>query len=178
MRFTLPIAAAFFGLLANTAIAGDIEDGKLVIDVTHKVECSRKTRSGDVIDVHYTGKFTDGIKFDSSVDRNQPFHFILGAGQVIPGWDQGLLDMCPGEKRTLTIPYQLAYGEHGRPPVIPAKSTLIFTTELIAIEGVTQQTVENPIGGSSEGPELDENGQVKVKETKEEAAAEEAKDEL
>jgi peptidylprolyl isomerase len=83
--------------------------------------------------VHYTGWTTDGTKFDSSVDRGEPITFPYGARQVIPGWDTGFEDMHVGGKRRLYIPYQLAYGEAGRPPVIPAKADLIFDIELIGM---------------------------------------------
>mmetsp|Transcript_46391 Transcript_46391/g.119722 ORF Transcript_46391/g.119722 Transcript_46391/m.119722 type:complete len:148 (-) Transcript_46391:265-708(-) len=82
-------------------------------------ECNRKTSIGDTVNMHYTGTLTDGSKFDSSLDRNRPFTFTLGKGQVIKGWDQGLLNMCIGEKRKLKIPSHLGYGERGMPPTIP-----------------------------------------------------------
>ncbi len=82
--------------------------------------------------VHYTGWLTDGTKFDSSVDRGTPITFPYGAHQVIPGWDTGFEGMHVGGKRRLFIPYQLAYGESGRPPVIPPKSDLIFDIELVS----------------------------------------------
>ncbi len=88
---------------------------------------------GEFLTVHYTGWLaSDGTKFDSSVDRGEPFPFQQGTHQVIPGWDQGFGGMRVGGKRRLFIPYQLAYGEDGRPPVIPPKSDLIFDIELIA----------------------------------------------
>ncbi len=88
--------------------------------------------AGDAITVQYTGWLaSDGTKFDSSLDRNQPFPFTLGGHQVIPGWDQGFAGMRVGGKRRLFIPYQLAYGDAGRPPVIPAKADLIFDVELV-----------------------------------------------
>ena len=83
--------------------------------------------------VHYTGWLaSDGTKFDSSVDRNEPFTFQQGTHGVIPGWDYGFAGMHVGGKRRLFIPYQLAYGEHGRPPVIPPTSNLIFDIELLS----------------------------------------------
>jgi peptidylprolyl isomerase len=82
--------------------------------------------------VHYTGWLTDGTKFDSSVDRGTPISFPYGARRVIPGWDTGFEGMHVGGKRRLFIPYQLAYGESGRPPVIPPKSDLIFDIELVS----------------------------------------------
>jgi FKBP-type peptidyl-prolyl cis-trans isomerase FkpA len=90
--------------------------------------------SGKRVTVHYTGKLTDGTKFDSSLDRSAPFTFALGAGQVIRGWDQGVVGMKVGGKRTLTIPGNLAYGERGVPGTIPANATLVFDVELLAVE--------------------------------------------
>jgi FKBP-type peptidyl-prolyl cis-trans isomerase len=89
---------------------------------------------GKRVTVHYTGTLTDGSKFDSSVDRGDPFKFNLGAGMVIKGWDEGVAGMKVGGKRKLTIPYQMAYGEEGRPPKIPPKATLIFDVELLGVE--------------------------------------------
>jgi FKBP-type peptidyl-prolyl cis-trans isomerase len=96
------------------------------------------TKAGDMISVNYTGSLENGTVFDSNVDPKfshvEPFQFTLGAGQVIPGWDNGLLGMKVGEKRHLVIPPADAYGADGRPPVIPPNSTLIFDVELLAIK--------------------------------------------
>lgn len=96
----------------------------LDIETTKAVECSRKTQNGDTVSMMYKGTLqSNGDKFDSSYDRGTPFKFTIGKGQVIKGWEQGLLDMCIGEGRKLTIPPNLAYGNSNNGP-IPAGSTL------------------------------------------------------
>ncbi len=94
-------------------------------------------RAGQQVTVHYTGWLDNngqpGTKFDSSVDRGQPFVFVVGIGQVISGWDEGIMDMKVGEKRRLIIPSNLGYGERGAGRVIPPHATLIFDVELLAV---------------------------------------------
>ena len=90
-------------------------------------------KSGDTVTVHYTGWLTNGAKFDSSVDRNDPFAFVLGHGQVIQGWDQGVAAIRVGDKSRFTIPPELAYGASGYPGAIPPNATLIFEVELLSI---------------------------------------------
>jgi len=89
-------------------------------------------KNGDNVTVHYTGTLVDGTKFDSSIDRGQPFTFNLGSRQVIQGWEQGILGMKVGEKRKLTIPSEMGYGKFGRGN-IPPNATLIFDVEMIGI---------------------------------------------
>ncbi|KAF3403288.1 hypothetical protein DPV78_004229 [Talaromyces pinophilus] len=124
-------------ILANLFLAATLATAaELQIDVTNPVECNRKTTNGDTVKMHYRGTLADsGKQFDASYDRGTPLSFKLGTGRVIKGWDQGLLDMCVGEKRTLTIPPELGYGNRAMGP-IPAGSTLVFETELVEIDGV------------------------------------------
>ncbi|AEO60166.1 hypothetical protein MYCTH_2309077 [Thermothelomyces thermophilus ATCC 42464] len=145
-----------FFLLASAAV-GALASDELKIDVTLPVECERKTQKGDRISVHYRGTLqSNGQKFDASYDRGSPFSFKLGAGMVIRGWDEGLLDMCIGEKRTLTIAPSYGYGDRSVGP-IPAGSTLVFETELMGIEGVpqpesivTKPAADSPASSSSQ----------------------------
>jgi peptidylprolyl isomerase len=93
-----------------------------------------EAKKGSIVKVHYKGTLSDGKKFDSSYDRNKPFELELGAGMVIPGWDEGLVGMKVGGKRKLTIPPDQGYGPQGRPPVIPPNSTLVFETEMVEVK--------------------------------------------
>lgn len=110
------------------------------IQLVAPADNAKKPVKGNMVTVHYTGWLYDenasdkkGRKFDSSHDRNQPFTFQVGIGQVIKGWDEGLLDMAIGEQRRLIIPAGLGYGARGAGAVIPPNATLIFDVELIAV---------------------------------------------
>ena len=99
-----------------------------------KVGTGEVAFAGKVVTVNYVGTLTDGTKFDSSYDRNQPFSFTLGAGEVIEGWDKGVAGMKVGGKRKLTIPSSMGYGDGGIPGAIPGGATLVFEVELLSVE--------------------------------------------
>jgi FKBP-type peptidyl-prolyl cis-trans isomerase FkpA len=102
--------------------------------IDESVGTGKECKSGDKVKVHYTGTLMSGKKFDSSRDRGEPFAFTLGKGEVIKGWDEGVVGMKVGGKRKLVIPYAMAYGEDGHAPDIPAKAGLKFDVELVSIE--------------------------------------------
>merc|ERR1712203_45664 len=97
-------------------------------------ECERLAKNGDMLEMHYTGTLEDGKKFDSSRDRSEAFKFQIGVGQVIKGWEEGVLGMCVGEKRKLIVPPALGYGDQGAGDIIPGGATLYFEVELIDTE--------------------------------------------
>lgn len=119
----------------NTLIT--LDSGLKYTILKEAAQDAKKPTVGAKVKVHYTGWLDDngklGKKFDSSVDRNEPFIFNVGVGQVIKGWDQGVLDMKVGEQRRFIIPSQLGYGEYGYPGAIPGNATLIFDVELLEI---------------------------------------------
>ena len=115
-----------------------------------KVGKGDTAKAGDQVTVHYTGTLTNGKKFDSSLDRKEPFKFILGAGMVIKGWDQGVSGMKIGGKRKLTIPPSLGYGSQDMGE-IPPNSTLVFEIELLATVGPKVQTIVPGKGPAAAG---------------------------
>jgi len=120
--------------MSSNEAAGQVvttESGLQYIDLV--VGTGRQAELGDTATVHYTGWLADGRKFDSSVDRKEPFSFRVGAGQVIKGWDEGVGTMKVGGKRKLTIPPQLGYGARGAGNVIPPNATLTFDVELLGL---------------------------------------------
>src|ERR1700758_394514 len=119
---------------APTKVTGDgvkNDSGLQYWDI--KVGTGQEAKSGDHVKVHYTGWFTSGKKFDSSVDAHQPYSFTLGQGNVIKGWDEGVAGMKGGGKRQLRIPPELAYGENGYKGIVPPNATLIFDVQLLAV---------------------------------------------
>lgn len=99
-----------------------------------KVGTGPEVKDGDTVVMHYTGWLTDGTKFDSSIDRDQPFEVKIGVGYVIKGWDMGVPGMKAGGKRKLTIPHEFGYGRYGVEPDIPGFATLVFEVELLKIK--------------------------------------------
>lgn len=108
------------------------ESGLKYTDVL--VGTGREAVAGNLATVHYTGWLTNGTKFDSSVDRRDPFSFPIGSGKVIKGWDEGVVGMKVGGKRKLTVPPQLGYGTRGAGGVIPPNATLVFDVELLEVK--------------------------------------------
>lgn len=124
-------------LVATIYVTGEVqetESGLKIEFVEKPAECEKAVVKGQQLTMHYTGTLEDGTKFDSSRDRNDPFKFQIGIGQVIKGWDEGIIGMCVGEKRKLTIPPHLGYGDQGAGDVIPGGATLYFDIELLGIE--------------------------------------------
>lgn len=125
----------FVTITATILLAGVVRvDGgasELQMETIKNGDCARTAKSGDDLLMHYEGTLMDGKEFDSSYKRGDPFRFTLGAGMVIQGWEKGLDGMCKGEIRNLIIPYSMAYGEAGHPPIIPEKSDLKFKVELL-----------------------------------------------
>lgn len=118
---------------AGSTIGQEITTKSGLKYVDHVIGTEPTPQTGQTITVHYAGRLTDGTKFDSSVDRGQPFVFQVGIGKVIKGWDEGLLTMRAGGKRILTIPPHLGYGQRGAGDVIPPNATLVFEVELLEI---------------------------------------------
>lgn len=122
------------GKQANDDAAQETTTGTGLRYVDYGGGAGPAAKAGDTVSVHYTGTLQNGTKFDSSRDRNQAFDFLLGRGQVIAGWDEGVAGMRVGDRRRLTIPSALGYGSRGAGSVIPPNATLIFDVELLAIK--------------------------------------------
>lgn len=131
--FQTPVPSATIEEEATPSAKQMEETTELKIE-DQKIGTGNEAIAGKKVTVNYLGTFTDGKKFDSSYDRNEPFTFFLGAGQVIKGWDLGIAGMKVGGKRKLTIPSSLGYGDEGFPGAIPGGATLVFEVELLAVE--------------------------------------------
>ncbi|CAG0895660.1 unnamed protein product [Cyprideis torosa] len=136
-RLLIALCAVFMFVLVSIAEedATAKSSAKLQIGVKKRVDnCPVRSKKGDFLHIHYTGRLVTGEEFDSSYGRGEPLTLRLGAGQVIKGWEKGLLGMCEGEKRKLVIPPELGYGSRGFPPSIPPESTLVFEVEMVKLE--------------------------------------------
>jgi len=157
--------------LSVFTLAKSVGKGALQVDLTKEVKCqdANKAAEGDKVTVHYGGFLQNGTKFDSSFDRAQPFTFTIGVGQVIPGWDQGLLDVCPGEERHLVVPAPLAYGDRGAGDVIPPGATLLFDIVIIGVEKVgNEQEEKDEIERKKQEEEEDRKKEEKKRKQEEE----------
>lgn len=126
---------AVLAVLGAASAEPELKPSGLKVDYISKPdECEKVARNGQMLTMHYAGKLEDGTPFDSSYDRNEPFKFQIGVGQVIKGWEEGVLGMCVGEKRQLIVPPELGYGDQGAGDVIPGGATLYFDIELIDTE--------------------------------------------
>lgn len=136
---TSVVMAALIAVTAFAAQEAKKDSGKTVTTVSGLkyvdvvVGKGASPTTGKQVKVHYTGTLENGKKFDSSVDRNEPFSFVIGVGQVIPGWDEGVMTMKVGGKRKLIIPAKLGYGSRGAGGVIPPNATLLFDVELLDV---------------------------------------------
>jgi len=131
MRFLISVAVL---ALAWGGEVKETESGLKVEYLTKPESCDKVARNGDMCSMHYVGTLESGAKFDSSYDREEPFKFQIGVGQVIKGWEEGVLGMCVGEKRKLIVPPALGYGDQGAGDIIPGGATLYFEVELINTE--------------------------------------------
>lgn len=116
---------------------GVVQNGEMEAELVKEdlvVGTGDEAVNGKSVTVHYTGTLSDGTKFDSSLDRKEPYTFVLGSGEVIQGWDMGIVGMKVGGKRKLTIPASLGYGEYGSQGVIPPNATLLFDVELLEVK--------------------------------------------
>jgi len=145
---TILTLAAIVAVIAEP----ETKDSGLKVEYVSKPDsCDRVARNGDMLEMHYTGTLEDGKKFDSSYDRSEPFKFQIGVGQVIKGWEEGVLGMCIGEKRRLIVPPELGYGKQGAGDIIPPDATLFFDVELVgAEEGPTPVNVFKQIDLNSD----------------------------
>ena len=131
----LPAALSLLLLAAASAQEVQETESGLKVEYLSKPDtCEKVARNGDMCSMHYVGTLESGAKFDSSYDRSEPFKFQIGVGQVIKGWEEGVLGMCVGEKRKLIVPPALGYGDQGAGDIIPGGATLYFEVELVDTE--------------------------------------------
>jgi len=137
-----------------TVSLAEVEERPSGLKIEHILKpesCDKQAENGQMLTMHYTGTLEDGTKFDSSLDRNEPFKFQIGVGQVIKGWEEGVLGMCVGEKRKLIVPPEMGYGDQGAGEIIPGGATLHFDIELLETEdGPTPVNVFKQIDGDAD----------------------------
>lgn len=137
-----------------TVSLAEVEERPSGLKIEHILKpesCEKQASNGQMLTMHYTGTLEDGTKFDSSLDRNEPFKFQIGVGQVIKGWEEGVLGMCVGEKRKLIVPPEMGYGDQGAGEIIPGGATLHFDIELLETEdGPTPVNVFKQIDGDAD----------------------------
>ena len=133
----LAVAAVLFiifrGGAGGGSTPGEVTTASGLKYIDEVVGTGNSPKPGQNVTVHYTGTLVDGTKFDSSVDRGQPYTFRIGTGGVIKGWDEGIMTMKAGGKRRFIIPAELGYGASGNPPKIPPNATLLFEVELLSV---------------------------------------------
>jgi peptidylprolyl isomerase len=144
----MAVAACGAGAVNDQAAPSEVTTPSGLKYVDEVVGSGESPQTGDFVVVHYTGTLQDGTKFDSSVDRGQPFTFQIGIGQVIQGWDEGVASMKVGGKRKLIIPPDLGYGAQGAGGVIPPNATLVFEVELLEIPKVKIEDIVEGTGAS------------------------------
>merc|ERR1712212_589768 len=131
----MKVALAVIVFVGAVIAEPEVKDSGLKVEYVSKPDtCERLAKHGDMLEMHYTGTLEDGKKFDSSRDRSEAFKFQIGVGQVIKGWEEGVLGMCVGEKRRLIVPPALGYGDQGAGDIILGGATLFFEVELISTE--------------------------------------------
>lgn len=124
----------YFWPKGSNTVGAEIQTASGLKYVDRVIGTGASPSPGKQVTVHYTGTLENGTKFDSSVDRGQPFTFVIGVGGVIKGWDEGVMTMKVGGKRKLIIPGNLGYGQAGSPPKIPSNATLLFDVELLDVK--------------------------------------------
>merc|ERR1712038_1502225 len=135
-------------LVAATMAEPELKESGLKVELISKPDtCDKVARNGDMLSMHYVGTLESGAKFDSSYDRSEPFKFQIGVGQVIKGWEEGVLGMCIGEKRRLVVPPELGYGAQGAGDIIPGGATLFFDVELVGAEEGRDLQLPQAAGG-------------------------------
>merc|ERR1712242_375713 len=150
--YRMKVALAVIVFVGAVIAEPEGKDSGLKVEYVSKPDaCDKVARNGDMLSMHYVGTLESGAKFDSSYNRSEPFKFQIGVGQVIKGWEEGVLGMCVGEKRKLIVPPEMGYGDQGAGEIIPGGATLHFDIELLETEdGPTPVNVFKQIDGDAD----------------------------